>query len=110
MQLVSIVGAGPQFIKSRTRLPRDTEAQCCRHLTHFSPEKKPLALQLGGSDPAELAEASGIVEQYSYDGINLNIGCPCGRLKRASSLIPVQSGSAVPGGSTWIEYMSRLRV
>ena len=52
-----------------------------RHLLHFFPDEKPLALQLGGSDPAELAEASTIAEQYGYDEINLNIGCPSDRVQ-----------------------------
>lgn len=52
-----------------------------RHLLHFFPGEKPLALQLGGSDPAELAQAANIAEQYGYDEINLNIGCPSDRVQ-----------------------------
>jgi tRNA-dihydrouridine synthase A len=41
----------------------------------------PVALQLGGSDPAELAEATRIVAGYGYDEINLNVGCPSDRVQ-----------------------------
>ena len=42
----------------------------------FSPEEKPLALQVGGSDKAELAEVAKIAEDMGYDEININLGCP----------------------------------
>jgi tRNA-dihydrouridine synthase A len=41
----------------------------------------PVALQLGGSDPAALAEAAAIGEGYGYDEINLNVGCPSDRVQ-----------------------------
>ena len=41
----------------------------------------PVALQLGGSDPAALGEAAAIGEAYGYDEINLNIGCPSDRVQ-----------------------------
>jgi tRNA-dihydrouridine synthase A len=50
-------------------------------LLGFSPEEHPVALQLGGSDPAKLAEAARIGEQYGYDEINLNVGCPSDRVQ-----------------------------
>ena len=46
-----------------------------------SEEEHPVALQLGGSDPAKLAEAAAIGEGYGYDEINLNIGCPSDRVQ-----------------------------
>ncbi len=49
-------------------------------LLRFSPEERPLALQLGGSDPAALALAARIGEQAGYDEINLNCGCPSDRV------------------------------
>ena len=49
-------------------------------LLAFDPEEHPLALQLGGSDPAELAEAARIGAQAGYDEINLNCGCPSDRV------------------------------
>ncbi|MDC9833699.1 tRNA dihydrouridine(20/20a) synthase DusA [Rhizobium binxianense] len=54
--------------------PRD------RLLGHDAAEH-PLALQLGGSDPAKLAEAVTIAEPYGYDEINLNVGCPSDRVQ-----------------------------
>lgn len=41
----------------------------------------PVVLQLGGSDPAALAEAASIGEQWRYDAINMNVGCPSDRVK-----------------------------
>ena len=50
-------------------------------LLGFSAEEHPVALQLGGSDPAKLAEAARIGESYGYDEINLNVGCPSDRVQ-----------------------------
>ena len=50
-------------------------------LLRFSTLEHPVALQLGGSDPSRLAEASRIGEQYGYDEINLNLGCPSERVQ-----------------------------
>jgi len=50
-------------------------------LIGFSAEEHPVALQLGGSDPAELAEAAPIVEGFGYDEVNLNVGCPSDRVQ-----------------------------
>lgn len=50
-------------------------------LLGFSPEEHPVAVQLGGSDPAELAEAARICEGFGYDEINLNVGCPSDRVQ-----------------------------
>ena len=50
-------------------------------LLRFEPAEHPLALQLGGSNPAQLASASAIGEDWGYDEINLNIGCPSERVK-----------------------------
>jgi tRNA-dihydrouridine synthase A len=52
-----------------------------QRLLGFSPEEHPVALQLGGSDPAQLAEAAVIGEAYGYDEINLNVGCPSDRVQ-----------------------------
>lgn len=51
------------------------------HLLDFSEEEHPLALQLGGSDPAELAEATRLGAKAGYDEINLNVGCPSDRVQ-----------------------------
>jgi tRNA-dihydrouridine synthase A len=50
-------------------------------LLAFSPVEHPVALQLGGSDPGELAEAARIGEAEGYDEINLNVGCPSDRVQ-----------------------------
>lgn len=50
-------------------------------LLAFDPAEHPVALQLGGSDPAELVEAARIGEAEGYDEINLNVGCPSDRVQ-----------------------------
>jgi tRNA-dihydrouridine synthase A len=50
-------------------------------LLGFDPVEHPVALQLGGSDPQELASAARIGEDFGYDEINLNVGCPSDRVK-----------------------------
>lgn len=50
-------------------------------LLGFSAEEHPVALQLGGSDPEELAQAVRIARDWSYDEINLNVGCPSDRVQ-----------------------------
>ena len=48
----------------------------------FSPEEKPLALQVGGSDKKELAEVAKIAEDMGYDEININLGCPSKKVQK----------------------------
>ena len=48
----------------------------------FNLLEKPLALQIGGSNPRELAEASKIAADYGYDEINLNLGCPSKKVQK----------------------------
>src|SRR6202051_3907851 len=50
-------------------------------LRGFDAGEHPVALQLGGSDPRDLAAAAGIGEDFGYDEINLNVGCPSDRVK-----------------------------
>lgn len=50
-------------------------------LLGFSPEEKPLSLQLGGDDSDELAECVRIATDFGYDEINLNVGCPSSRVQ-----------------------------
>ena len=52
-----------------------------RRLLGFDPGEHPVALQLGGSEPADLATAAKIGEDFGYDEINLNVGCPSDRVK-----------------------------
>ena len=54
-----------------------------RHL-RFNAEEHPVALQLGGSEPADLAYCARLGEQWGYDEINLNCGCPSERVQRGS--------------------------
>ena len=54
-----------------------------RHL-RFNAEEHPVALQLGGSEPADLAQAARLGEQWGYDEINLNCGCPSDRVQRGA--------------------------
>lgn len=57
-----------------TRGPRE-------RLLRYDPAEHPVALQLGGSDPAELADAVRIAADWGYDEINLNVGCPSDRVQ-----------------------------
>ena len=54
-----------------------------RHL-QFNVEEHPVALQLGGSEPADLAHCARLGEQWGYDEINLNCGCPSERVQRGA--------------------------
>ena len=51
-------------------------------LLGFSPEERPLALQLGGDDPEALSECARIAEDRGYDEVNLNVGCPSDRVRQ----------------------------
>jgi tRNA-dihydrouridine synthase A len=51
------------------------------HLLDHAPEEHPVALQLGGSDPKELAQAARLGFEAGYDEINLNVGCPSDRVQ-----------------------------
>lgn len=50
-------------------------------LLDFHPEEHPLILQLGGDDPQDLAACARIAEDWGYDGVNLNVGCPSPRVQ-----------------------------
>ena len=54
-----------------------------RHLD-FNDEEHPVALQLGGSEPEDLAKSAKLGEQWGYDEINLNCGCPSERVQRGA--------------------------
>jgi tRNA-dihydrouridine synthase A len=76
-----------RLLSARTRLY--TEMVTARALLHgdrdwllaFHPDEHPVALQLGGADPDELAAAAKMGEAAGYDEINLNVGCPSGRVQ-----------------------------
>ena len=54
-----------------------------RHLD-FNDEEHPVALQLGGSEPADLAASAKLGQQWGYDEINLNCGCPSERVQKGA--------------------------
>jgi tRNA-dihydrouridine synthase A len=54
-----------------------------RHLD-FNGEEHPVALQLGGSEPADLAACAKLAQQWGYDEVNLNCGCPSERVQRGA--------------------------
>jgi tRNA-dihydrouridine synthase A len=54
-----------------------------RHLD-FGADEHPLALQLGGSEPADLARCAKLAEEWGYDEVNLNCGCPSERVQRGA--------------------------
>lgn len=54
-----------------------------RHLD-FNDEEHPVALQLGGSEPEDLARCARLAEQWGYDEVNLNCGCPSERVQRGA--------------------------
>jgi tRNA-dihydrouridine synthase A len=54
------------------------------HLLGFDPSEHPVALQLGGSEPEDLARSARIGVEYGYDEINLNVGCPSERVQKGS--------------------------
>ncbi len=53
-----------------------------KKILSFSPEEKPLALQVGGSDKKELSEVAKIAENMGYDEININLGCPSKKVQK----------------------------
>ena len=76
-----------RLISKRTRLYTEMvtigailHGDKARHLD-FSKEEHPVALQLGGSEPEQLAECARIAEQWGYDEVNLNVGCPSDRVQ-----------------------------
>ena len=55
-----------------------------QRLLGFDDSEHPIALQLGGDKPAELAECARIAEDWGYDEVNLNVGCPSDRVQSGS--------------------------
>ncbi|MBD1152784.1 tRNA dihydrouridine(20/20a) synthase DusA [Pelagibacterales bacterium SAG-MED22] len=53
-----------------------------KKILSYSPEEKPLALQVGGSNKEELAEVAKIAEDMGYDEININLGCPSKKVQK----------------------------
>jgi tRNA-dihydrouridine synthase A len=79
-----------RLITRRTRLYTEMvttgalrHGDVARHLAHDAAEH-PLALQVGGSEPGELAHAARLAERWGFDEINLNCGCPSERVQRGA--------------------------
>jgi len=53
-----------------------------KKILSFSPEEKPLALQVGGSNKKELSEVAKIAEDMGYDEVNINLGCPSKKVQK----------------------------
>ncbi|MFT3997804.1 MAG: tRNA dihydrouridine(20/20a) synthase DusA [Asticcacaulis sp.] len=68
-----------EMVTSRAIIHGDREK-----LLGYSPVEHPIALQLGGSDPDELAACAKIAEEWGYDEVNLNCGCPSDRVQSGS--------------------------
>ncbi|HEX5807013.1 MAG TPA: tRNA dihydrouridine(20/20a) synthase DusA [Macromonas sp.] len=68
-----------EMVTSSALIHGDTD-----QLLRYNPEEHPVALQLGGSDPADLARAAKMGAERGYDEINLNCGCPSERVQRGS--------------------------
>ena len=54
------------------------------YLLGFDPAEHPVVLQVGGDEPAQMAECARIAEDYGYDGININVGCPSNRVQKGN--------------------------
>ncbi len=67
-----------------------------RHLD-FNAEEHPVALQLGGSEPADLAACARLAQQWGYDEVNLNCGCPSPRVQRGAFGACLMSEAALVG-------------
>ncbi|MEN9452016.1 MAG: hypothetical protein RLZZ369_1075 [Pseudomonadota bacterium] len=50
----------------------------------YNDQEHPIALQLGGSEPADLAHCAKLAQQWGYDEVNLNCGCPSERVQRGA--------------------------
>ena len=64
-----------EMVTTGAVLHGDTES-----LLGFDPAEQPVALQLGGSDPEDLARCAAIAQDFGYDEVNLNVGCPSSRV------------------------------
>jgi tRNA-dihydrouridine synthase A len=79
-----------RLVTQRTRLYTEMvttgallHGDVARHLD-FNAQEHPLALQLGGSEPADLAACARLAERWGYDEVNLNCGCPSERVQRGA--------------------------
>jgi tRNA-dihydrouridine synthase A len=87
-----------------------------RHLD-FDPLERPLALQLGGSEPDALARCAELAEAWGYDEVNLNVGCPSERVQKGAfgaCLLAepetVAAGVAAMGGACGLPVTVKTRI
>ncbi|MFM8928246.1 MAG: tRNA dihydrouridine(20/20a) synthase DusA, partial [Betaproteobacteria bacterium] len=80
-----------RLITRRTRLYTEmvttgalVHGDVAKHLRHEAALEKPTALQIGGSEPHEMAHAARLAVQWGYDEVNLNCGCPSERVQRGA--------------------------
>ncbi len=80
-----------RLITRRTRLYTEmvttgalVHGDVAKHLRHEAAFEKPTALQIGGSEPQEMAHAARLAVQWGYDEVNLNCGCPSERVQRGA--------------------------
>ena len=71
-----------------------------RHL-QFKSEEHPVAVQLGGSNPQDLARCAIICEDFGYDEINLNVGCPSDRVQSGKNRRLSHGGARTGGRLHW---------
>ena len=67
-----------EMVSTASVLHREGDA-----LLDFDPGEQPVALQLGGSDPAQMAQCAAIAEDMGYVEVNINVGCPSERVRNA---------------------------
>jgi tRNA-dihydrouridine synthase A len=78
-----VVARALHHIRQEHGGPRRPEAQRrLGRLLDFDPAERPLALQLGGDEPELLAEAVRMAEDWGYDEVNLNVGCPSEKVRQ----------------------------
>lgn len=77
------ISRGARLYTEMVTAPALVHGDVPRHLD-FDQQEHPVALQLGGSDPAMLAQCARLGEQWGYDEINLNCGCPSERVQTGS--------------------------
>ena len=75
-QIAPRIGLYTEMVTARAVLHGDPG-----HLLGFDPSEHPVALQLGGSEPEELARAVAIAAPFGFDEFNLNVGCPSDRVQ-----------------------------
>lgn len=71
-----------EFLSSKALIQGDPRVW---RLTHFSPEERPLAIQIYGSDAATMAEAARVVEELGPDVCDINMGCPANKVLKGCS-------------------------